>query len=72
MSLLFVHFSDEVKFPITAGTESLGSLIQTGMTNFGMTKPEQMSLVLPLPVPPPLPITGSYCIPASLGTEIHE
>lgn len=37
-----------MKFPITAGTEKVGLLIQTGMVNFGMPKLEQMSLVLPL------------------------
>lgn len=59
-------------FLITAGAKSLESLIRTGMMNFGMRKPEQMSLVLPLPVPPSPRVTGSYCIPASPGRKIRE
>lgn len=64
-------FSGEVKTPVAAGKKNLGSQIQTGMTNFGMPKPE-MSLVLPLPIIPSLHVTGNYFIPASLGREIQE
>jgi len=42
------------------------------MMNFGMPKLDQMNLVLLLPMPPSLCVTGSYCILASLWREICE
>lgn len=51
-------FSGEVKAPVAAGKKNLGSQIQTGMTNFGMPKP-QMSLVLPLPIIPFLHVSST-------------
>lgn len=53
-----------MRFLITAGVESLGSLIETEISNFGM--------LLPLPVPLSPPVTGSFCILAPLGREITE
>lgn len=59
----FIHsFLGEVKALVTAGKKSLGSQVQTGMTNSGMPKPE-MSLVLPLFIIPSLHVTGSYFYP---------